>query len=624
MNNLISLRLNNSILNFLNLAISTAKVCRFQVLAFTIFAITISLSAFTQGQDAPLKNWRGDLKVKAAGIVVQTVKLQLLLADDPESADSQMVTINQKGLGFPFDEFSFVENEIKFKIKPLGAEFNGKLNEAKNEISGKFKQAGLNLPLTLKLESTAKHTATKTGIMKAGTQSFDFQFRFFTDEKDQKFALLDSFSENVGSLICQVKEKDGELTIVVPNTQAKFVAKAMDGDKAKIDKTGEGSGANKISGEWIQRSAKIPLALTDVAIEETRKLKRKVVTANRPQTPKAPFPYEVEEFTVSLQEVNPKHPPISIAGTLTIPAGEGPFPAVVLISGSGPQDRDETIFDHKPFWVIADHLSRNGFAVLRYDERGVGKSTGEFNQANSIDLAADAELLFTWLGKNPKIDKTKIALIGHSEGGYIAPMIAARNPTVAAIVSLAGPGVKGSRILLSQQSKLAKVMGASDETVEFNLAFNGAILERMEKGEPFNSEFKTKLKSEMTELWKQKIKSDMPPALIDATIATYSAPWMKLFVLHDPSVDLAKTKCPVLCLIGENDLQVDADLNIPEIKEALKKAGNTDFKVKRLPKLNHLFQQSETGAVAEYGKIEETFDLAVLKEMSNWLSKRLK
>ncbi len=331
----------------------------------------------------------------------------------------------------------------------------------------------------------------------------------------------------------------------------------------------------------------------------------------RPQNPAKPYPYREEEVSFS------SNGQIVLAGTLTVPSGTGKFPAAILLSGSGPRDRDESLAGHQPFLVLADALTRAGIAVLRYDKRGFGKSTGDYASATAEDFASDAESAIAYLKTRPEIDGGKIGLVGHSEGGILAPMVAMKSRDVAFIVLLAGPALKGEDTLLLQSRLLATAAGMSDEHVEASLAFNrqAYALVREEK-DPAALEKRIK---ELVEA--SGLSGAMPPAALEQQIRMMNSPWFRFFLDYDPVPALEKTTCPVLALDGEKDLQVPPKENLPLIEKALKAAGNKDFTVKEMPGLNHLFQHSPTGSPTEYGEIEETMSPEVLSMVSEWIQK---
>ena len=360
-----------------------------------------------------------------------------------------------------------------------------------------------------------------------------------------------------------------------------------------------------IDGAFKQPGNSMPLLL---------KRDANVPVVNRPQEPKKPYPYTEVEVGC---ENTAQH--IHLAGTLTVPTGAGPFPAVLLITGSGQQDRDETLMGHKPFLVLADYLTRHGIAVLRVDDRGAGKSTGDFAAATTADFATDAEAGIAFLKTRKEVNPAQIGLIGHSEGGLIAPMIAARSKDVAFIVLMAGPGVSGAEILKLQQNLIAKALGASDATLAEN-GFLGAKIDAILKAEPDN----TKAQQEITALVQARIdkmpeaerKAAGDPALSAKTMTSL---WMRYFLFYDPQPALRKVTCPVLALNGSKDLQVPPSQNLPAIVAALTAGGNTDFTVRELPNLNHLFQTCKTGSPAEYNLIAETLAPVALETMTMWI-----
>ncbi|MGH9718155.1 MAG: alpha/beta hydrolase family protein [Candidatus Acidiferrales bacterium] len=360
--------------------------------------------------------------------------------------------------------------------------------------------------------------------------------------------------------------------------------------------------ATEIDGTWSQGGANLPLVL------KRAKNSSELLPPARPQTPHKPYPYRQEEVAYENKAQN-----VKLAGTLTIPEGKGPFPAVLLIPGSGPHDRDETIFGHKPFLVLADYFTRKGIAVLRYDDRGVGKSTGSLVNATTADLSTDAEAGFAYLSAQPEVEPGKVGLIGHSEGGLIAAMVAARNPKVAFIVMMAGPGVRGDEILVQQVLMLNQAAGMSREAAEKAAAEERSILNLVESG---------KENSALDEKLQQKLEGVVPAGQVQSTIATLTSPWFRYFISYEPAVALRRVKCPVLALIGEKDKQVSVAQNLPAIREALEQGGNQDFDVEEMPGLNHLFQPAKTGGVNEYATIQETIAPVALEKIASWILKQ--
>lgn len=338
------------------------------------------------------------------------------------------------------------------------------------------------------------------------------------------------------------------------------------------------------------------------------------VRMNRPQTPLAPFPYSSEEVTISNKKAK-----VTLSGTLTLPKGTGPFPAVVLITGSGPQNRDEELLGHKPFMVIADYLTRNGIAVLRYDDRGIGKSTGKFHDATTLDFATDADAVFNFLKSDKRIDKNKVGLIGHSEGGVIAPIVASKNKGVKFIIMLAGTGVDGKELMLEQYRLILKATSIPDSIVAPLVDLNRQAFEALLNIKDAN--IAKDIIREITNNTIQKLgeetakKYKLSKSTAEQLIMQIFTPWMKTFLALNPADYLCKVNCPILALNGESDLQVPATQNLPAIKKAVEKNKKGKLTTKSFPKLNHLFQTCTTGSPAEYARIEETFNEAVLKEM---------
>ncbi len=343
----------------------------------------------------------------------------------------------------------------------------------------------------------------------------------------------------------------------------------------------------------------------------------------RPQEPTKPYPYYEEEVTFENKPAG-----ITLAGTLTLPTKEGVFPVVILITGSGPQNRDEELMGHKPFLVISDFLTKNGIGVLRFDDRGVGSSKGDFKTATSFDFSTDVEAGVDYLLTRKDINKKKIGLMGHSEGGIIAPMVASRSKDIAFIVLLAGTGIPGDQLLLLQQELLGKESHISDDGLKKALTINKGAFEIVTK-----STSSEQLKTDLTNYIKQVFK-DNPDAVkqsgmseddfVQKQVSQVINPWMLYFIKYNPAIALEKVKCPVLALNGEKDLQVAPKENLQAIKEALAKGGNKRVTTIELPGLNHLFQECKTGSPTEYATIEQTFSPIALAEILKWIKMQTK
>ena len=345
---------------------------------------------------------------------------------------------------------------------------------------------------------------------------------------------------------------------------------------------------------------------------------------NRPQTPTEPYPYLSEPF-----QFDNKDAKITLHGTLTTPKGKGPFPAAILISGSGPTDRDETILDHKIFLVIADYLTRQGIAVLRYDDRGVGQSEGNHYNATSMDLADDTNAAFLALTQHSKIDANQIGLVGHSEGGMIAPIVASRNPAVAYTVLLAGPGVPIDELMAEQNRQVYKSQGLPNDELERNEIFNKSLYNIFDNEKPAAELYDTLLPFihryyESIPSEYQALFSPSKEVFYMAIVGGLSSPWFRYFLQFDPVPYLEKTTCPILAVNGSKDIQVISSQNLGGIEETLTRMGHKNFTIREYPNLNHLFQHCETCTVQEYAELEESFSEEVLNDVSKWILKLTK
>jgi len=348
-----------------------------------------------------------------------------------------------------------------------------------------------------------------------------------------------------------------------------------------------------------------------------------VAQTEKPQTPKAPFDYIIEDVTF----INTAADSIVLAGTLTLPKAIVNPPVAILINGSGAHDRDCNIMGHKSFWVIADYLTNSGIAVLRYDERGTAQSQGDFSTATTFDLTKDVEAGINFLKSRTDIDASKIGLIGHSEGGLIAPIVASTNTNVAFIVMLAGTGVNGQEVLQSQSKKIAELQGTTKEGIAFNHQLTSIAYDALHSETEMD-----KQKAAITlalENYKKQLEADQSPfavyvnnIVIKQLTSQLTNPWLYAFITLDPKAYLEKVTCPVLVLNGTKDVQVLPEINLPAIKKHLETAKNNDVTVHEIEGLNHLFQTAKTGNINEYAKIEETFSPVALKLISDWIHAR--
>lgn len=352
------------------------------------------------------------------------------------------------------------------------------------------------------------------------------------------------------------------------------------------------------------------------------------IILKRPQEPKPPYPYKVEEV-----EFDNADQTIHFGGTLTIPEGKGPFPAVVLISGSGQQNRNEELMGHKPFLLLADVLTRNGIMVLRVDDRGIGKSTGKFNDATTADFANDVSNSVDYLTNRPEADKKKLGLIGHSEGGMIAPMVATSRKDIAFLILLAGPGIKIDQLMAEQNAAILKSSGISQKSLDAYIPVYKKLMQIMVSDTDSLKVVRESLA--LLDKWKLTTDSSIVRELGLANIAAernmvstmvkvINGKWFKYFIAFDPEPYLKQLTGKVLALNGDKDIQVIAGPNLAGIEAALKKSKVKSYAVKSMPGLNHLFQTCNSCTIEEYSQIEETFAPAALKVITDWINKEVK
>jgi pimeloyl-ACP methyl ester carboxylesterase len=440
-----------------------------------------------------------------------------------------------------------------------------------------------------------------SGKMNVGAAEMTLVINIAPDEKDSLTVTIDSPDQGVKGLA----------TTKVTLTQDSLIVRSK-----ALNASYRGAFADNFSalkGKWRQSGINFPLDLSH-SYEK--------YSVKRPQEPKPPFPYLEREVVVKNEKAG-----IELAATLTLPEKGGPFPAVILITGSGKQNRDEEMMGHKPFKVIADYLTRNGIAVLRYDDRGFGKSTGNFITATTLDFASDVSACIDFLKVQKEIDSSKIGLAGHSEGGLIAPIVASQRNDVAFVILLAGPGLTGERILLVQSAILNRNAGLSDDEVASDSQLRTkiyAVIKKNSDNEKAAVKIKELFRSAKKKKPEEKGLSNLDDQQIELFIQQCTTPWFRSFLVLDPVNYLSKVECPLLALNGSLDVQVPAKENLEAIEKAMIFGGNSHYTIEEIPGANHLFQQAKTGNVDEYGKIEETISPEVLEKISNWIMKEMR
>lgn len=440
------------------------------------------------------------------------------------------------------------------------------------------------------------------GNLKISSIQLRIVFKITEDEHGKLKATMDSPDQGAKDIpVDSVFYSDGKLKLVV-NSVHGYYEGTYNPDSISF------------AGNWHQGEMSLSLNLKKV---------EKLEEVNRPQEPKPPFPYKVEDVIYENKSAG-----IKLGGTLTMPESGGPFAAVLLITGSGPQNRDEELFGHKPFLVLADYLTRQGIAVLRVDDRGIGESTGNFAASTSKDFESDVLSGVEYLKGRKEINPKEIGLIGHSEGGMIAPMAAVDSRDVAFIVLMAGPGITGAQIIITQTEAIQKLMGVPEDKIEqaletdkkmYNIILQDkdSVKTAAELKQAFEESY-NKMSDE------QKKEAGDPQVAFKGLLNRIMSPWFRYFIAYDPYPVLKKVKCPVLAINGSKDVQVLPEINLSAIKKALTDGGNKNFEVKELPGLNHLFQTADTGLPTEYGKIEETISPVALKTIGDWILKIIK
>jgi pimeloyl-ACP methyl ester carboxylesterase len=571
---------------------------RFSCRVLTFLAVCLFAAWYAEAQNASLDGtYSGTLQAGDA-------QLHLVLHLSHTSRGALRATLDSLDQGvFAIEASSITSNAgtLRFEVASVGAVFEGKLSADHKVIDGSWSQGSASLPLSFHREPPAHKPADALfaveglwqGALESRGMRLRYQLHVSHDSDGDLIAALDSLDQSVSGLpAINVSQKESTFHFEIPAMAGKY-----DGTL--------NAAKNTLSGTWSQSgdTAQVEFKRSDQPLE-----------LRRPQNPVKPYPYREEEVSFSNGPAN-----VTLAGTLTLPKGAGPFPAAVLIAGSGPHDRDESLENHKPFLVLSDYLTRQGIAVLRYDKRGIGKSTGSADSATTVDLASDAGSAVAYLKTRKEIAAARIGLVGHSEGAMIAPYLAAHSKDVAWVVLLAAPATKGQDTLLSQSELIARASGLTEPEIAASLAFdrNAYDMVREEKNPAM-----------LTEKLKNFVKTSgldgvMPPAVLEPQLRMLTSPWFRFFLDYDPLPSLQNTKCPVLALYGQKDLQVPAKTNLPLLQKALSDADNPQADIRQLANLNHLFQHAYSGSPAEYGAIEETFSPEALQIISDWLQPRI-
>ena len=578
-------------------------------LAISFFSVTAVSAAAAQApavhkpQSLPRSStleghWSGSLQ---AGEAVLHLVLHVSKSQDG-SFNATIDSLDQGVYGIEVTSLTRKDSTLNFNVSSVSASYEGKISANHASIDGSWTQGSVSLALVFHRQSVGAGArepsdaiAGAEGVWQGALEGHGMRLRLqlhvSQDDKKQLVAALDSPDQGISGLpAIKVSQKDAGFHFEIPVVSGVYEG-ALNAAKTAI------------TGSWTQSGVeqKLVFRRSDQLLELLR-----------PQNPSKPYPYKEEEVTIPNQQSN-----LTLAGTLTLPRGPGQFPAAILLSGSGPHDRDESIAGHRPFLVLADHLTRKGIAVLRFDKRGIGKSTGDYATATTEDFANDAEAALAYLKSRKEIDSKRTGLIGHSEGALLAAIVASHSQAPAWIVLLAAPGLKGEDVLLLQSEQILRTAGVNESEVARTLAFNKQTytLVREEK-DPVALEAKLNDLVQST-----STSAALPPAALQSQVRMLVSPWFRFFLDYDPVPALQKTMCPVLALNGEKDLQVPPQENLAKIQKALQDGGNKDFQTTELPGLNHLFQHCATGSPTEYGGIEETMAPEALNVIADWVLK---
>ena len=545
-------------------------------------------------------DWSGTLRAGP-----QTLRLALHLATNGNGKfTGTLDSLDQGAMGLKITSATLEGNQLKFRLSAPAASFSGTVSKDGRSINGTWSQGAFTAPLAFERTKEGAAPPPVAGVFDdPGLERIEGTWQGHIIAGQTKLRIVIRVEKQDGGHLVTLQSPDqgparfpvSEITVKDDSVQ--FAVKTIGGSyKGSLNED-----STKMSGTWSQGGNSLPLSL-----EKTDKLPE----ARRPQVPHLPYPYRAREIEFPGGQAG-----VQLAGTLTLPRKGAPFPAAVLITGSGPQDRDETVMRHKPFLVLADYLTRRGIAVLRYDDRGVARSTGNFAAATSEDFAHDADAAVRFLLARDEINHDRIGLIGHSEGALIAPLVANRNSAVAFLVLLACPGMRGDQVILSQTQKTFELAGAPADIIEQRLTAMRKLAAAIAIDRPLK-EIRADFDQAAPGVLVPPVAT---PEALDQAYQNFASPWMRYFLRYDPVPSVARLKVPALAIYGAKDVQVIPELNAPKIRAALQHSGIKGSRVEILPGLNHLLQTCKTGAVTEYAQIEETISPQALNLIATWI-----
>lgn len=559
------------------------------------FLVSFLVAPAAYSQEGWAGDWHGTLATPGGALrLVLTIREGAAGAltaelESPDQAPGRKIRV---------DTIAIAGGRMTFAVPALHVSYEAVWHPETGRFSGTFTQGGgiplelarggLALPVIAGLDGAWQGNVVRNGV------PLRLILRVTTGANGTVASLDSPDMLAMGLPVADLARDGASVSFAVPAGQSRY--------RATLAPDGSG-----MTGTWSRTGS------PDAEVTLVRGAQAAASPPRRPQTPHPPFPYRAEEVRFD----NARAPGVTLAGTLTLPPGRGPFPAAILITGSGPEDRDETIFGHKPFAVIADRLSRAGIAVLRVDDRGVGASTGSQTGATSADFATDANAAFAFLRARPEIDPHAIGFIGHSEGGMIGPLAMRDNPETAFLVLLAAPGTPIRQLMEAQRRAIGHSLGQSDAELDRAMVVQDAFFAAAISGEDAAAAA-ARLRATLTDDMLRA--AGTPSSARDQLVRMAADPWFRSFARYDPVPALARIRVPVLALNGSLDEQVVARENLAGIRAAL--SGNPDATVRELAGLNHLFQTARTGSPGEYVDIEETFAPAALDLISDWIRSR--
>lgn len=560
------------------------------MLRFLTGMILLSASlAVAQGGVNPAIAGRWDGTLHPTPTVALRLEMQITRAADGHLS-ATFTSLDQGNAAFPASEVTLADRTLIVTAGGVHASFSGSLSPDGQTFTGNWTQGGATWPMSFERQQQPAAAATAgtaagpvegwwEGGLPVSGLTLRLEMHVFRGADGGLAATFKSLDQGGAEFpASRVTQAGTSLTVAAAAAHAGF--------NGTLSPDGQ-----TLAGDWSQGGGTLPITFHRASGP---------LIEHHAQEPKPPFPYAAVDVTVSSVGG------IKLAGTLTTPPGVGPFPAAILIAGSGPGDRDENLVGHKFFLVLADALTRRGIAVLRMDKRGIGQSGGDANAATTMDLAQDVEADLDFLERAPHINPRAIGLIGHSEGGLIAPMVASRRPAVAFVVLMAGPGERGDKLLVAQGTALLTAEGAPPAAQAQNAAMQRKLFGIVETT------------TDPAQL-RAKLAATVPGGQLPAgQMAMLTSPWMRTFLTLDPTPYLEKLRCPVLALIGSKDLQVPATVNLPLLRQAL--AGDSRATVAEMPGLNHMFQTAKTGLPSEYATIDETMAPAALARIGVWIA----